>query len=152
VTILRDRLTAAPAYGSVQRCFSAGLGDLAFPAAGTVLGASSPMRISVTPPGRCWWIVEACILQRATAGTWVRSDWALILTPADLNGRTTVQCANGLEQGGNYNSDSATTSWYLERNVAYTCEMRSAINGGTFYYMQEVHTTLFGYTTGEGYD
>ena len=135
---------------SVQRKFSAALGQLAFPAANTVLGSTDPMRIAVTPSRRCYWITEANLIQMTAAGTWVRSDWALYLTPADLLGRNLVQCANGLEQGGQYWHDCCCMSWYLEANTAYTCEMRSSINGGTYYYMQELHTTLFGYTIGDG--
>jgi hypothetical protein len=120
------------------------------PAAGTVLGSTDPMRITVTPPRRCYWIVDANLIQAAPAGTWVRSDWSLVLTPADLNGRNLVQCANGLEQGGNYWGDNCSTAWYLEANTAYTCEMRSAIAGGTYYYMSEIHTSMFGYTIGDG--
>ncbi len=136
---------------SVQRCLPAALGALVLPAANTVLGSTSPMRISVTPPRRCYWMCEAEIMQAVvTAGTWIRSDWALYLTPADLIGRNLVQCANGIEQGGQWWSDSACTAWYLEANTLYTCEMRSSIAGGSYYYMHEQHTTLFGYTIGDG--
>ena len=149
---LGDRPTNAPLpVHSVQRNLAAALGQLAFPAAGTVLGSTSPMRIAVTPPRRCYWICEAALIQGAPAGTWARQDWSLTLTPSDLNGRNTVQCANGLEHGGNYMTDTAGTAWFLEANTAYTCQMVSAIAAaGGFYYMQEVHTYLFGYTIGDG--
>lgn len=148
---LGDRATDTPLpVNSIQRKFSAALGELVFPAAGTVLGSTDPMRITVTPPRRCYWVVEGQLIQRGPSGTWVRSDWTLSLTPADLSGRNIVQCANTMEYTGGYFGDAASTEWYLEANTTYNCEMRSAIAGGTWYYMQEIHTFLFGYTIGDG--
>ena len=147
---LGDRPTDQPLpVHSVQRKFSSGLGAIAMPVAGTVLGSTDPMTITVTPPRRCFWVIEASILRAAAAGTWVRQDWGLSLVPTDLYGRTLCQCANGMEQGGNWWIDTCSTEYYLEANTAYTCRMISSIQAGN-YYMADVHTTLFGYTIGDG--
>lgn len=148
---LADRPTNVPLpVGSVQRTFAAPNATTAFPAAGTVLGTGTALQIAVTPPRRCFWVVTASLIQYCTAG-WVRNDWGLRLTPADLNGRSVVQCAMGLESGGNWQFDAVETNWYLEANTAYVCAMVCYIQGANCnYYQSEAHTNIFGYTIGDG--
>jgi len=136
---------------SIQRNFGNNTGTQNWPAAGVTFGAGWNMQIGVRPERRCVWVVEAQMILYRTAGAWSRADWGLYCTPADLNGKTFQQAANTDEHGGNWHTDAMSCVWFLEANTSYVCDMRSIITDAAhFYYMSYIHTTIVGYTIGDG--
>lgn len=96
---------------------------------GTVFpdGAGGLMQISVTPDRPCYWLTTGCMLWWSTIAAWVRSDYAIRLSPLDLDGRG---AGNGQGRVCTESHSSVpwryyTTSmmWRLSEGITYTASM-----------------------------
>jgi len=114
------------------------------------------IEIFYTPTYDCWWVVRTQVLTVGISGGWQRCDWAIFITPADMNGVTRgyihpCQCY-----------DSGTVSWRTSSG-SYAFRLRAGVTYNAYlghqyrsggeqqYHTGSAWTRIIGRVVGEGF-
>jgi hypothetical protein len=117
-------------------------------------GQGGQMKVSYTPTYPCWWIVRGNVMTHGLDGGWMRSDFAIDISPADADGVTRGFECPMQTYGGTIEWHTWAGSYMFKLNagVAYSAYLIWAYSQG---YTQQYHCgpawcRITGRVVGEG--
>jgi hypothetical protein len=126
-------------------------------AGGTKLtdGSGAPMQISYTPSYPCYWLVRANTMWHGKSGGWQRCDHAIVVSPADLDGRTIgMQSCQTMYDNTTveWRTASPSAMFRLAAGITYTASIQFMYSSGYYqaYCTLKEYARILGVVLGEG--